>query len=588
MKNTQMLHHTGVTSMSSEFGKNQATADALDSYLLLEKPEFAALITGNWGSGKTWFVEKYLEYAKAKEPGQVEKEVDQDQPDGEKTSDQPAFCYVSLFSITDSKEIDAALMTQMNPIFYSEKARFFGRFARFALERASSILPVNVKSNDISTCMDFFKNLCCHRPKKFVVVLDDLERTRLSPKIVLGYVSDLLKEADAKVILICSENNLSEQHNKIFLNFREKVVGMTLSIEPDIESVFNSSLKIIKNTNSNDNLKKFIINQKQNIIDIFNLSQDQNLRHIKRIITEFSRVFHSLSDAAQKNSEYLTNLLKYICIFSIGINSRKLILDESGFIEYTNANKDKIKNKMSSLDEYLQRYTVSSRDISLSLDFVKEFFYKGIIIKEHLINNYNTSIYNKNKDDIPVPLQLWNLSHMNDNDVEDLYETMKKELEERKYTSPGIILHAFSDLLLLNRYGFEEKKKKDIVIDAENYIKDIHLTIDVDDVKAMNNYMPSYKSLGFHEENTEEFKKIYQFIKNKTNKTINKEKTKSIIKSFECLQGSVNNFIRMFPFDYNKYIDKHLDFSGITSENTTNFVSSLANLQNKEFEKAMN
>ena len=47
-----------------DFGKNQSVADALDAYLELERPKFAALIDSPWGSGKTWFIRTYFEEKK--------------------------------------------------------------------------------------------------------------------------------------------------------------------------------------------------------------------------------------------------------------------------------------------------------------------------------------------------------------------------------------------------------------------------------------------------------------------------------------------------------------------------------------------
>ena len=43
------------------FGNNQHIADFLEVYLnAANKPDYAVLITGDWGSGKTHFIKKYL------------------------------------------------------------------------------------------------------------------------------------------------------------------------------------------------------------------------------------------------------------------------------------------------------------------------------------------------------------------------------------------------------------------------------------------------------------------------------------------------------------------------------------------------
>lgn len=101
-----------------DFGKNQSVADALDAYLELERPKFAALIDSPWGSGKTWFIRKYFEEKKKEIDSRSvpEKKAEQDKC-------EPVFCYVSLFDIADAKDIDTSIIAQANPLFYSKNAK---------------------------------------------------------------------------------------------------------------------------------------------------------------------------------------------------------------------------------------------------------------------------------------------------------------------------------------------------------------------------------------------------------------------------------------------------------------------------------
>ena len=61
--------------MESGFGKNQSVADALDTYLELECPQFAALIDSPWGSGKTWFIRNYFNKKRKNLNSDVEKQA---------------------------------------------------------------------------------------------------------------------------------------------------------------------------------------------------------------------------------------------------------------------------------------------------------------------------------------------------------------------------------------------------------------------------------------------------------------------------------------------------------------------------------
>lgn len=556
--------------MATDFGKNQATADALDTYRSLQKPQFAALINGKWGSGKTWFARKYLEYAQEKAKAE---ELLHGTENPQDASDAPAFCYVSLFDIIDSKEIDAAIMAAMNPLLFSKGGRFAGRIARFALEKASSFLPIGVTPDDVAKCGGIIKEICCRRPKNLVVVLDDLERSRLPMELVLGYASSLLEEADAKVILLCNGEEILPKNKNTFLKFREKVVGITLSVVPDIDSVFDNSLSGIKDTEFTD----FFSAQKQTVCHILNISQTYNLRHLRRIAHEFLRIFQKLPNEIKENKDYLVYLLTYICIFSIEINGAKLKKSDFDVVyeEMWMAHKN---FKDSVLLEILKKYSFNLSSIPLTPYFIKKFFFEGILLEEEITSSYKISTFNPDKTNIPVPLQLWHLFEMDDGPVDVLYEKMNEELANRLYKSPGLILHAFSLKLQLNDIGIEKQSKDEIVAYAKKYMNVIQLEFDEQDIDIFKTPMKYYKSLGFFCRDSNEFKEIYNELKKIYKEQLKKVKIEKTSKSYKYLPENVALFLEVFPFDYNKYSEKILEFSCIDIQDFSHRISQLKQL----------
>lgn len=201
--------------MGANFGKNQKVADTLDAYLQLDKPRFAVLLQGKWGSGKTWFIRNYI--------------------DKRKNENQP-FCYVSLFGIEQLIEIDSQIIACCNPIL--SKAEGVSRFAGRIIER----LNPAIKGDDIEKFAKFLKKWCKIRGN-LVLVLDDLERASIQIELVLGYVSNMLDEVGIKVILLCDSEQFSKDEEK-FLRFKEKVVGNSIAIEPDVETVFDIQVSL--------------------------------------------------------------------------------------------------------------------------------------------------------------------------------------------------------------------------------------------------------------------------------------------------------------------------------------------------------
>ena len=181
----------------------------------------------------------------------------------------------------------------------------------------------------------------------------------------------LLEESDAKVILLCNEGEILDENKDIFFKFREKVVGVTLSVVPDIDSVFTNAMEVVKD----NELKTFISNKKKQIIDVLDLSKTSNLRHIRRIIYEFIRIYQNISDAAKKNDSYLEELLKYICIFSIEINNNELALDR--FNPVANGSWVSFNtHENSALNTISEKYIFSLSNIIITPEFIKNFFMK--------------------------------------------------------------------------------------------------------------------------------------------------------------------------------------------------------------------
>ena len=67
---------------------NKHIKEFLDEYLQIEKPGFAVLIKGAWGSGKTYFVKNYIEH-------QLKLNNKELKP-----------IYISLFGVSSKEEID--------------------------------------------------------------------------------------------------------------------------------------------------------------------------------------------------------------------------------------------------------------------------------------------------------------------------------------------------------------------------------------------------------------------------------------------------------------------------------------------------
>ncbi len=514
-----------------DFGKNQSVADALDAYLELKRPKFAALIDSPWGSGKTWFIRKYFEEKKKEidSRSMPEKKAEQDKC-------EPVFCYVSLFDIADAKDIDTSIIAQANPLFYSKNAKRWGRFSRFALERTVSYLPIENPDKVSEVISSTIQQLLNRRPENFVVCLDDIERTRLPIEMVFGYMSSLLEEADAKVILLCNSNEMEKGKKHYFDMFREKVIGISLSIYDDKESIFNEAIDT-----ACDDIKHIINENKNIILNIYDISNTKNLRHIRRIVFEFSILYKNISDNLKKDKIFISDILKYLFVLSIEKHSNPNSFDEKfnwdskqwfGSLSLNNIKAERT----------LSKYSIDTFCGLFCPKFWKDFIFYGIIDNEYIDSYYKISEYNKDKRDIPEPLKLFHFWRMNDEDFEYNYEKMIYNIEHGIYTDPGIILHAYSEQLLFSKIGLKNIDLQKIVEHVKQYIEYIDFKkLNRDsDLFMYNKY--HYEGFKFYESETQEFKEIYEIVKYQYVKKIQEKYINKYKNIFELIPDRIDDF----------------------------------------------
>ncbi|MBN6378960.1 NTPase KAP, partial [Escherichia coli] len=86
---------------------NTYIKDYIEYYLsLTTEPQYAIMLKGAWGSGKTWFIEQVLEEYKQK-------------------NSEFKFLKVSLYGVNSIKQIEDEFYRQLHPVL-SNKALIFG------------------------------------------------------------------------------------------------------------------------------------------------------------------------------------------------------------------------------------------------------------------------------------------------------------------------------------------------------------------------------------------------------------------------------------------------------------------------------
>ncbi len=220
---------------------------------------YAVMIDGKWGCGKTFFVTKRLMKELRKNEKYQKKIV--------KKHKKRKIIYLSLFGVKTISDLSNLIL--MDLVLFNKHR--FEKVARKVLNIITSIAPIAygvVKNVTIApdinedNCESVFKSL--FSIKNCILIFDDLERCECDLNEVLGLINSFVEHGGVKVIIVANQ----------------KEIGKNSSVKnKELKYLVASNLGIIIDTNTNENKIDpiFKLNKKEE--KALSLSVDQlNLR----------------------------------------------------------------------------------------------------------------------------------------------------------------------------------------------------------------------------------------------------------------------------------------------------------------------
>ena len=300
--------------------------DGIINYLSMESTG-ALMVSGEWGCGKTYHIEKEVMPALQKKGWNSVK--------------------VSLFGIESVNEIPLRIAdnykrpeSDKGEGTEKEKKRSWlcnwrkEKVAAKAAQIASSISWLE-SFVDVKTLVGNNSGLLYKLipTEKTVIILDDVERVIdiIDVHILLGTINDLVEQRGYKVIVIAN-NSYMQQKGEAKLVFKEKVIEKTLVYESDVVSIFK---ELCEKDNSSP-FTKFMTAQKSvEVIDPSYPSYKEdkglqeelhNIRILKFALAHFNKIYE-VCDAFLKNededcaSNFLLSL--WACTVGVAIEYKK-------------------------------------------------------------------------------------------------------------------------------------------------------------------------------------------------------------------------------------------------------------------------
>ena len=453
---------------------NKHIQDYLDYYFDGKKNfEYAVLLNGAWGSGKTWFVKKYLE-----------KKEDQ----GKK------ICYVSLNGIAKTSLIDEAIFKSIHPILGSKGAKLAGQILKGTLKATVKIDLDGDSKSDGSISGGIPKIELPDYLKindNFILVFDDLERCELKKEEVLGYINYFVEQEGIKTLIVSNEEEIKD--NDEYARKKEKLIGATFSYIEDQ----NLAIKSILDEISEVDLKSILNSEIELITQTFNQVGYKNLRAFKQTIFDFERFykrkyFEDKDDSF--DSEIFKKVLRAFLILSLENKKGRFdkeVLNFKSDLNEENSKKpvDKIVESISGFveekaQEFKKKYQMNLAEYMFSKDLWDQILNKNII-NDSLISNELYQIYFRLKEEPPTWFKLWHYLDLEQKEFEELVKEAKLTIENKSLTNVTDILHTVSMLVYF-------KEKSLIFFSIESL-----LVLAINQYKKIVNLQENIKKFGY-------------------------------------------------------------------------------------------
>lgn len=358
---------------------NRGLVNYLNEYMLNPDPQYAVMINGKWGCGKTFFIKKWLNRYKESEN------------EGNKVLTP---IYVSLYGLKTLKQITTAINQVLYPILYGKAAKAGKTLLKFA----SAIVfkqDVDINGDDkddlsIGLGLDSFSILKSDdeniKSDKFLI-FDDIERCQVNMKELLGYINYFIEHCNCHVLIIGDEGQIEKDDRNVFERFKEKTIGREFLLNTEIDTAIDFFVK-------EELGNSFLISHIESIKKTFKTTECHNLRILRQCLWDFSRLESLIKHRdTERYNQVLTDLLcTYIATYCEYKGENNALIKEwrehrKEFMLYS---KDEtVKSIQNQLSKIQNKYNAYSGYAIFNLDIVEQIvgsIESGVIITDFVDN----------------------------------------------------------------------------------------------------------------------------------------------------------------------------------------------------------
>ena len=426
-------------------------------YLQTEQTDFAIMINGDWGCGKTYYIKKNL--------FKIIETINsfEENKKGEKFKYEPL--YVSLYGVSNINDVLYKVQLELNPWLKSKG----WALASTGISKLGSLFNMNTSKEDEKNILSVFSI-----KRNRVIFFDDLERIdkNLSLSSVLGQINHFTEQDNLKVVIVCNKDKTDE----IFSEINEKTVRFSCEYNPSLGDLYESFIE-----NYKGKYKEFLRNQKEIVLNVFNVAKYKNLRTLRFILDVFEKIYKEVEDKEYED-ELLLRFFYFITIYSIeykiGHNKEELhdIENAGPFSKMFGVNferliaPEKVEEVKEKEPSYYKIFTGKYQELIENFNYSKEianYVHNGYLDKTNFskeIDEIQQEIKaNRGTEEEELTNKIRNWRSLNDDELLPTLEEVYSKVDTGEFKL-GQIFYVFYEFLQLEDYGLDAVKVTDETI----------------------------------------------------------------------------------------------------------------------------
>ena len=329
--------------------------ESILDYIRADYTDYAIMINGEWGSGKTYFWNH-----------KIRSKIESMELNGKRYKT----IYMSLYGISNLEEISKKIFIETTQLMDKNLKKYMDNnsqinipeYAKTGLDMANFFGVT--QNGDKIDYKEFFST------DDKVLCFDDLERANVDVIDILGYINNFVEHDHIKTIIICNEKELSTKlknsnlEMKTFIatylldkegslikktdkpmveriqdtieyvfdkandyeRIKEKLIGETFEYAPEFNYIING---ILMRYEKYPELIRFLRENTNLIISTFNKSGTRNLRILKHALNDFKKIFDMVNKSyPNTNHRVMQTMLIFTIAISFEIKAGKVTKDK--------------------------------------------------------------------------------------------------------------------------------------------------------------------------------------------------------------------------------------------------------------------